>query len=339
MIIDDLAAQSEWVRAWCREAHIIQAPFPIFPEREEDGQAARIYNPGRIPRGLLPLRPGPRQRISARWARAPYPLTILIGSGSAREQGAIFVRAEAPCRAFSPEGSWEYTEGNPNFAEVLAAYAVTLVGGELCAWRIVFGVDGEQIIFAGPEGSILQMAEGQAVTSTMQSGAEYWFGTMSAVLLDVCGVAPAEYRPPDANRMVSDRRILAATRYAIWNVVEAIVSAFSLMHCRNVRTEEVVAPIALQRARSRRGKLPLYRYHVLKVAPFGERIRGGGAPQLRPIGPLVAIHFVRGHFKEYSSERPLFGKLTGLWWWQPHLAGRARRIVDKDYEIIAKKGN
>jgi hypothetical protein len=43
---------------------------------------------------------------------------------------------------------------------------------------------------------------------------------------------------------------------------------------------------------------------------------------------------VRGHFKQYTAERPLFGRFTGLYWWQPHLAGKAKdRVVVKDYRI------
>lgn len=48
----------------------------------------------------------------------------------------------------------------------------------------------------------------------------------------------------------------------------------------------------------------------------------------------TAIHWVRGHFKQYTAERPLFGRFTGLYWWQPHLAGKAKdRVVVKDYRI------
>ncbi len=36
-----------------------------------------------------------------------------------------------------------------------------------------------------------------------------------------------------------------------------------------------------------------------------------------------AIHLVRGHFKEYTPDKPLFGKIAGLFWWEPHLAGAA----------------
>ena len=35
---------------------------------------------------------------------------------------------------------------------------------------------------------------------------------------------------------------------------------------------------------------------------------------------------MKGHFKEYTKERPLFGKIAGLFWWETHLAGARREI-------------
>jgi hypothetical protein len=47
------------------------------------------------------------------------------------------------------------------------------------------------------------------------------------------------------------------------------------------------------------------------------------------------MHFRRGHFKEYTSEKPLFGKYTGAFWWEAHVAGSADiGEVRKDYRIL-----
>jgi hypothetical protein len=46
-----------------------------------------------------------------------------------------------------------------------------------------------------------------------------------------------------------------------------------------------------------------------------------------------ALHICRGHFKNFD-DKPLFGKLTGTYWWQPHVRGTAEAgIVEKDYRI------
>jgi hypothetical protein len=95
-----------------------------------------------------------------------------------------------------------------------------------------------------------------------------------------------------------------------------IAALFALMHCTNISKEAIAPAKKQQKARQRTGKHPLYRYHHLKLRPFGEK--GDRNGQTR------AIHWVRGHFKEFTPERPLFGKVTGLFWWQPHLAGREK---------------
>lgn len=47
-----------------------------------------------------------------------------------------------------------------------------------------------------------------------------------------------------------------------------------------------------------------------------------------------ALHMMRGHFKTYTPEAPLFGKRVGTWWWQPGLRGNVEKgIVLKDYAV------
>jgi hypothetical protein len=116
-------------------------------------------------------------------------------------------------------------------------------------------------------------------------------------------------------------------------VIPNTLTTFSLLNCRNVYEEKVEPSAQLQKARARRGKLPLLSYHVLKVRPVGARKpgagNGGGAP--------LAEHWVRGHFADYTNGPGLFGNpnLKGRFWISPHLAGRASRTVVKDYEVVA----
>ena len=40
--------------------------------------------------------------------------------------------------------------------------------------------------------------------------------------------------------------------------------------------------------------------------------------------------------KTYAPARPLFGRFTGTYYWQAHLAGRdAAHRVEKSYEVVA----
>lgn len=104
----------------------------------------------------------------------------------------------------------------------------------------------------------------------------------------------------------------------------------NLFACKNIVTQSHDPDVGIQQKRIRRGILPLYRYHTLIVRQSVSRgisLMGHGEP--------VALHWVRGHFKRYTEENKLFGQHIGLYWWQPHLAGTAPRIVDKDYALTS----
>lgn len=72
---------------------------------------------------------------------------------------------------------------------------------------------------------------------------------------------------------------------------------------------------------------------MLRVVPFAElKRRALGAPT----GAMQPLHWVMGHPKTFTAERPLFGKHVGTYWWQPSLHGRDKsRFIAKSYEIVA----
>ena len=105
-----------------------------------------------------------------------------------------------------------------------------------------------------------------------------------------------------------------------------------LLNCKNIITEVVPAPIKLNKKRKKKGKQPIFSYYTLVIKPTGEKRKSIPKHLWNN-----RIHLARGHFKTYTKEHPLFGKITGRFWWQPHVRGRNYEgIVMKDYEI--KKG-
>lgn len=112
-----------------------------------------------------------------------------------------------------------------------------------------------------------------------------------------------------------------------------LLLTLTFLHCRNVETRDVAPSPRLSRAYQRRGgKEPLVSYRVLDIEPFRKEAqqRGGGAT-----GRRQALHTRRGHFKTFSSERPLFGRHVGTYWWD-HVreAGDiAAGQVVKDYRV------
>lgn len=106
--------------------------------------------------------------------------------------------------------------------------------------------------------------------------------------------------------------------------------AISLTHCKNVEMvdEEEHVSRQVRRHKERRGE-PLLTYKVLKVRPSKS-----GRSAATESGELTALHTCRGHFKTYTDEAPLFGHITGTYWWSDHVRGSIKAgAVVKDYEV------
>ncbi len=102
------------------------------------------------------------------------------------------------------------------------------------------------------------------------------------------------------------------------------------INCKNIDLE-LEPERHTTKAKRRKYGDPVRYYHIkLPLAP-GRRSDGrrnvddGGA---------VPIHIVRGHFKTYTDENPLFGKVTGTWWWGHHARCDEKNGVSiHDYEV------
>ncbi len=114
-----------------------------------------------------------------------------------------------------------------------------------------------------------------------------------------------------------------------------VIATMMLLNCKNISTEKILASETLNKKRRKYGKQELFDYHVLNVVvPSARR------EHLEHTEPLAhnRVHLCRGHFKEYTAEHPLFGRLAGLYWWQPHVRGQNKNgIVMKEYNVINKE--
>lgn len=108
----------------------------------------------------------------------------------------------------------------------------------------------------------------------------------------------------------------------------------SLMNCRNVELIQHEHPEKLQRARTRSGKLPFVEYKQIVINPIN--------PTNRHIydqrGPKTDIkqrlHICRGHFKDYTQGKGLFGRINGVFWWDSEVRGnRDIGKIDHTYKI------
>lgn len=130
---------------------------------------------------------------------------------------------------------------------------------------------------------------------------------------------------------MEDQERAALERTGIHCFLMPALLAVGFMHCKNVslRTEE--PPAKLNRARSKRGKPPLVRFHTLEIEPMKQILKHEG--QVEKTGLRQALHLCRGHFKDYRASG-LFGRHKGLYWWDAHVRGSATEsVVMKDYSI------
>lgn len=96
-----------------------------------------------------------------------------------------------------------------------------------------------------------------------------------------------------------------------------VALAIGLANCRNIDVPAMRTRDETRGKKRLRNKRPSTQYRVIRLP---------GAPSNRVDGPVqnagqLRLHTVRGHFKTYTEDKPLYGKLTGTWWWNPAVRG------------------
>lgn len=106
-------------------------------------------------------------------------------------------------------------------------------------------------------------------------------------------------------------------------------AAVKLLNCKNVTTEQCIPSEKLNKKRIKNNKHPLFSYHLLVLKPTTQYEKS--IPQHLWEN---RVHLCRGHFKTYTEENKLFGRLTGRYWWQPQARGNKKLgVVMKDYVV------
>lgn len=115
-------------------------------------------------------------------------------------------------------------------------------------------------------------------------------------------------------------------------LLEPMLLAISFMHCKNVVIRAERAPDWQQKVAQKRHQHPLVSFRVLDIEPMKKVLRMEG--QVQHNGLKRAIHICRGHFKTYTADKPLFGRIAGTFWWEPSVRGsKERGIALKDYNV------
>jgi len=105
-----------------------------------------------------------------------------------------------------------------------------------------------------------------------------------------------------------------------------------LFGCKNIATETHLPSGKLNKKRAKNGKPPITKYKTLNIFLPGKKSRGN--PSGNKSGVVMPLHLCRGHFKTYTKEKPLFGHITGRYWWQPHARGlKSEGTIIKNYNV------
>lgn len=112
-----------------------------------------------------------------------------------------------------------------------------------------------------------------------------------------------------------------------------MLKAIQAMHQR-CDADKVSPPRQQRRAAERQGVRQLHDYYILRVKPLAApRSMAEVGRAARDPGQRRE-HIVRGHFRYYSPERPLFGRWTGMIWIPAHERGDSDiGRIKKDYKV------
>lgn len=104
-----------------------------------------------------------------------------------------------------------------------------------------------------------------------------------------------------------------------------------LINCQNVITETVH-----KKKKGKRKSIPkgeVYKVLKFKVKKTSKRYEYGEEEELKET--VMPLHLCKGHFRTYTEERPLFGKIVCRIWVGTHLRGDPEKgILIKDYEAV-----
>jgi hypothetical protein len=116
---------------------------------------------------------------------------------------------------------------------------------------------------------------------------------------------------------------------ALFLFMNPLILTLGLLNCKNVNTR-VIPNSGAQKKKYRRVGSPNIVRRTLVVKPAGAQYDDSG----NKTGQKMPWHMCRGHFKTFTDEAPLFGRITGTYWWNAQVRGKKNRgEVHKDYLI------
>jgi len=147
--------------------------------------------------------------------------------------------------------------------------------------------------------------------------------------VEVCGECFCDDNELEEYMTQGDGRLFNDEDEFAWDIVHILTT----LNIKNIKKEKTEAPTKLNKKRIKNGKTSIYSYYTLKIDILKSK-NETEQTALSTEESFNRLHLCRGHVKEYSDKKPLFGKIKGLYYWKPHVRGRNKKgIVMKDYEV------
>lgn len=117
------------------------------------------------------------------------------------------------------------------------------------------------------------------------------------------------------------------------------LSVFSLLNTSNVALE-TTEPVFRPHNKPESQRSSGLKWHRLVVVKPSLKASHGTVVPSGAGEPMTRAHLCRGHFKDFSDDKKLFGRYSGRFWWSPQIRGdRKLGVVGKDYEVRSRERN
>lgn len=111
--------------------------------------------------------------------------------------------------------------------------------------------------------------------------------------------------------------------------------ALCFMNCKNVVVRDQPNPPRLVRRHTKLYGRPPITYKTLDIQPMQKILRD--TADAHGVSVSRAMHFCRGHFKDYR-EHGLFGRTKGVYFWPQMVRGTLKAgLIKKDYRVFPPK--
>jgi hypothetical protein len=114
----------------------------------------------------------------------------------------------------------------------------------------------------------------------------------------------------------------------------------TFMHCKNVKLIEIDPSDELSNTKKkkmlRHGETLPRKYNVIYVEPMRQKNKKINNNGIKSNSKTESSSYsiCKGHFKTYTEEKPLFGRVVGTFWWDSHIRGTLEMdIKPKVYKI------